>query len=53
MRLRLPADIGVNAVTYGTPRVGNKDFVTFFDSQVCKVQLTNQVEPTNLYLHMT
>ncbi|KAJ7095743.1 Alpha/Beta hydrolase protein [Mycena belliarum] len=34
LRLNLPAEIGVNAVTYGTPRVGNDDFVKFFDSKV-------------------
>ncbi|KAF7314506.1 Lipase-3 domain-containing protein [Mycena kentingensis (nom. inval.)] len=34
LRLNLPAEIGVNAVTYGTPRVGNPEFVKFFDSQV-------------------
>ncbi|KAJ7069639.1 Alpha/Beta hydrolase protein [Mycena amicta] len=34
LRLNLPQEIGVNAVTYGTPRVGTPDFVQFFDSQV-------------------
>jgi len=34
LRLNLPEEIGVNAVTYGTPRVGTREFVDFFDSKV-------------------
>ncbi|KAI0670760.1 alpha/beta-hydrolase [Trametes maxima] len=32
--LALPSDIHIRGVTYGTPRVGNKAFVKFFDSKV-------------------
>ncbi|KAJ7442635.1 Alpha/Beta hydrolase protein [Mycena latifolia] len=41
LRLNLPTEIGVNAVTYGTPRVGNSDFVDFFDSQVTDFKRVN------------
>ncbi|KAJ6475056.1 Alpha/Beta hydrolase protein [Mycena vitilis] len=41
LRLNLPAEIGVNAVTYGTPRVGTSDFATFFDSQVTDFKRVN------------
>lgn len=34
MRLQLPADVVVSSTVYGTPRVGNKEFATFFDTQV-------------------
>ncbi|KAF7299622.1 Lipase-3 domain-containing protein [Mycena chlorophos] len=34
LRLILPKTVGVNAYTFGTPRVGDTNFVTFFDSQV-------------------
>ncbi|KAJ7677491.1 Alpha/Beta hydrolase protein [Mycena rosella] len=37
----LPAEVGVNAVTYGNPRVGNADFVSFFDSQVTDFKRVN------------
>ena len=35
MVLNLPSNIHVKAVTYGTPRVGNPAFATYFDSKVC------------------
>jgi len=41
LRLILPASVGVNAVTYGTPRVGTPDFVSFFDSQVTDFKRVN------------
>ncbi|KAF7365038.1 Lipase-3 domain-containing protein [Mycena venus] len=41
LRLQLPQDIGVNAVTFGTPRVGTSDFVKFFDSQVTDFKRVN------------
>ncbi|KAI0061473.1 alpha/beta-hydrolase [Artomyces pyxidatus] len=34
MKLNLPTGTSVKGVTYGTPRVGNQAFATFFDSQV-------------------
>ncbi|TFY75768.1 hypothetical protein EWM64_g8245 [Hericium alpestre] len=34
MKLNLPNSTTIKGVTYGTPRVGNKDFVTFFDQQI-------------------
>ena len=34
MRLNLPSNIAVKGVTYGTPRVGNPAWATFFDSEV-------------------
>ena len=34
LTLNLPSDIHIKGVTYGTPRVGNKDFVTLFDQKV-------------------
>ncbi|KAJ7828057.1 Alpha/Beta hydrolase protein [Mycena olivaceomarginata] len=39
--LGVPKEIGVNAVTYGTPRVGTPDFVSFFDSQVTDFKRVN------------
>ncbi|KAJ7134772.1 Alpha/Beta hydrolase protein [Mycena epipterygia] len=41
LRLNLPTTVGVNAVTYGTPRVGNSEFVQFFDSQVTDFKRVN------------
>ncbi|KAI0057779.1 alpha/beta-hydrolase [Artomyces pyxidatus] len=34
MKLNLPAGTAIKAVTYGTPRVGNPAYATYFDSQV-------------------
>ena len=34
MKLYLPTGTTVRGVTFGTPRVGNKDWATFFDSHV-------------------
>ncbi|KAK7690030.1 hypothetical protein QCA50_006674 [Cerrena zonata] len=41
MKLNLPSDIHIKAVTYGTPRVGNPAFATYFDSQVPDFQRVN------------
>ncbi|KAJ6525303.1 Alpha/Beta hydrolase protein [Mycena vulgaris] len=41
LRLNLPTTVGVNAVTYGTPRVGNQEFVQFFDTQVTDFKRVN------------
>ncbi|KAJ6621868.1 Alpha/Beta hydrolase protein [Mycena sp. CBHHK59/15] len=49
LRLNLPTSVGVNAVTFGTPRVGNQEFVQFFDSQVTdfkRVNNENDLVPT-------
>lgn len=35
MRLNLPSNIHIKAVTYGTPRVGNPAYASYFDSMVC------------------
>lgn len=35
MVLNLPSAIHVRAVTYGTPRVGNGSYATFFGQKVC------------------
>lgn len=37
MTLNLPSSVKVKGVTYGTPRVGNPAFATYFDSQVRSV----------------
>ncbi|KAH9029130.1 alpha/beta-hydrolase [Lactarius hengduanensis] len=34
MKLNLPADTTVRGVTFGTPRVGNPAWATYFDSQI-------------------
>lgn len=34
MKLNLPDNIDIKGVTYGTPRVGNPAFASFFDSKV-------------------
>jgi len=34
MKLNLPAGTTVRGVTFGTPRVGNAAWATFFDSQI-------------------
>jgi predicted lipase len=33
-RLNLPSNIAIKGVTFGTPRVGNPDWASFFDSKV-------------------
>jgi predicted lipase len=34
MAMNLPSSIHVKGVTYGTPRVGNPAYASFFDSKV-------------------
>ncbi|KAI9440866.1 Alpha/Beta hydrolase protein [Lactarius indigo] len=34
LRLQLPADIGVRAILYGLPRVGNRDWANFVDAHL-------------------
>ncbi|CAL1713151.1 unnamed protein product [Somion occarium] len=41
MKLNLPSNIHIKAVTYGTPRVGNAAFASYFDSQVPDFQRVN------------
>lgn len=41
MVLNLPGDISVQAVTYGTPRVGNGAWAAFFDSKVPNFKRVN------------
>ncbi|KAJ3491707.1 hypothetical protein NLI96_g521 [Meripilus lineatus] len=41
MVLNLPSSIHVKAVTYGTPRVGNPAFASYFDSKVPDFQRIN------------
>ncbi|KAJ7176008.1 alpha beta-hydrolase [Mycena filopes] len=41
LRLILDPAVGVNAVTFGTPRVGTPDFVSFFDSKVTDFKRVN------------
>lgn len=33
--LNLPSTVHIKSQTYGTPRVGNPAYATFFDSKVC------------------
>lgn len=35
MSLNLPSHIRIKAVTFGTPRVGNQAFASYFDARVC------------------
>ncbi|KAF9464158.1 alpha/beta-hydrolase [Collybia nuda] len=41
MRLQLPGEVLVSSTVYGTPRVGDLDFATFFDSQITDVRRIN------------
>ena len=43
MKLNLPAGTSVRGVTFGTPRVGNKDWATFFDSHVSNFTRMNNM----------
>ncbi|RPD55587.1 alpha/beta-hydrolase [Lentinus tigrinus ALCF2SS1-7] len=44
MTLNLPSSVHVKAVTYGTPRVGNPAWATFFDSKVADFKRINNEE---------
>ena len=39
MVMNLPSSIHVKGVTYGTPRVGNPAYATFFDSKVSLIEV--------------
>jgi len=46
MKLNLPAGTKINGITFGTPRVGNNTWATFFDSQVVFfLRLNNKRDP--------
>ena len=46
MNLTLPAGTTVRGVTFGTPRVGNKAWATFFDSHVSDfTRMNNMRDP--------
>ena len=40
LTLNLPSDSLIKAVTYGTPRVGNKIFAQLIDAKVCKGKIS-------------
>lgn len=44
MTLNLPSSISVKGRTFGTPRVGNAAFASFFDSKV-RIFLCHTVKP--------
>ncbi|KII90747.1 hypothetical protein PLICRDRAFT_543894 [Plicaturopsis crispa FD-325 SS-3] len=44
LKLNLPSDISLSGVTYGLPRVGNPDFVTFFDQQASNFTRVNNMK---------
>ncbi|TFK70409.1 alpha/beta-hydrolase [Pluteus cervinus] len=41
LRLNLPSDVAISSTTYGTPRVGNSDYASFFDSKVVDFRRVN------------
>ncbi|TFK48689.1 alpha/beta-hydrolase [Heliocybe sulcata] len=41
MHLNLPASVAIQAVTYGTPRVGNDAWAAYFDSQITNFKRVN------------
>ena len=46
MMLKLPEGTTIRGVTFGTPRVGNKAWATFFDSQVSNfTRVNNKRDP--------
>jgi hypothetical protein len=46
MKLNLPAGTTVRGVTFGTPRVGNEAWASFFDSQVADfTRMNNRRDP--------
>ena len=46
MMLNLPEGTTIRGVTFGTPRVGNKAWATFFDSQVSNfTRVNNKRDP--------
>jgi len=46
MTMNLPSSVHIKAVTYGTPRVGNPAYATFFDSMVPDfTRVNNEKDP--------
>ena len=46
MKLNLPAGTTIRGVTFGTPRVGNPAWATFFDSQISEfTRMNNKRDP--------
>jgi len=46
LTLNLPSDVHIKAVTFGTPRVGNPQFASFFDSKVSDFErINNESDP--------
>lgn len=46
MTLNLPEDTTIRGVTFGTPRVGNEAWATFFDSHVSNfTRINNKRDP--------
>jgi hypothetical protein len=46
MKLNLPKGTNVRGVTFGTPRVGNEAWATFFDSRVIEfTRMNNRHDP--------
>jgi hypothetical protein len=41
MKFNLPKDTTIRGVTFGTPRVGNEAWATFFDSEVADFKRVN------------
>jgi hypothetical protein len=41
MKLNLPAGTRIQGVTFGTPRVGNAAWATFFDSEITEFKRVN------------
>ncbi|KAH9979970.1 alpha beta-hydrolase [Lactifluus volemus] len=49
LQLNLPAGTIVRGVTFGTPRVGNKPWATFFDSQITSfTRVNNKLDPVTI-----
>ena len=49
MKLNLPEGTRIRGVTFGTPRVGNEDWATFFDSQVSDfTRMNNMLDPVTI-----
>ncbi|KAF8651854.1 hypothetical protein AX16_004628 [Volvariella volvacea WC 439] len=45
LRLNLPSNVSVRAVTYGMPRVGNPDFANFYNARVPATRINNKKDP--------
>lgn len=51
MTLNLPSNVHVKAVTYGTPRVGNAAWASFFDSHVSSIPCEMHLSGTSSMIH--